>query len=154
MNGGLNPIGDLYKTEVFQLSYWLNRDYYGKEVIPVEILEKPPSAELRPDQRDSDSLPDYEILDDILWRYIECRQEAVQIEEESGHDPKLIRRLLRQVDLSECKRCQAPPILRLSPKSFGIGRRFPLVQGWSLTRSCHTLSSAPFPVRILQMLSM
>src|SRR5690625_3995762 len=135
MNGGLNPIGDLYKTEVFELSYWLNRDYYGKEVIPTEILEKPPSAELRPVQRDSDSLPDYEILDDILWRYIECRQEAVQIEEESGHDPKLIRRVLRQVDLSEFKRYQAPPILKLSPKSFGIGRRFPLVQGWSLNRS-------------------
>lgn len=135
MNGGLNPIGDLYKTEVFELSYWLNRDYYGEEVIPVEILEKPPSAELRPDQKDSDSLPDYEILDDILWRYIECRQEAVQIEEESGHDPNLVRRVLRQVDLSEFKRYQAPPILKLSPKSFGIGRRFPLVQGWSLNRS-------------------
>lgn len=131
MNGGLNPIGDLYKTEVFQLCRWLNREYYKKEVIPNEILEKPPSAELRPDQKDTDSLPEYEILDDILWRYIDLQQESERITKEGGHDGDVVRWILKLVDYNEFKRFQAPPILKLSSKSFGTGRRWPLVQSWT-----------------------
>lgn len=135
MNGALNPIGDLYKMEVYALSRWLNESHYGREVIPEEILEKPPSAELRPDQRDQDTLPPYEILDAILYRYLEHRQEADRIAEETGYEMDLVKRILRMTDLNEFKRFQAPPVLKLSSKSFGMGRRWPLVQGWSRLRS-------------------
>jgi NAD+ synthase (glutamine-hydrolysing) len=131
MNGGLNPIGDLYKTEVFEFSNWLNKKYFKKEVIPREIIEKPPSAELRPDQKDTDSLPAYEILDDILWRYIELQQEAGKIIEDGGYNESTVQRVIRMVDYSEFKRFQAPPVIKLSSKSFGIGRRWPIVQGWT-----------------------
>lgn len=134
MNGGLNPIGDLYKTEVFEFSNWLNRKYFKKEVIPQEIIEKPPSAELRPDQKDTDSLPEYELLDDILWRYIELQQEAGKIIEEGGYSESTVQRVIRMVDYSEFKRFQAPPVIKLSSKSFGIGRRWPIVQGWTALR--------------------
>ncbi|MEX0771374.1 MAG: NAD+ synthase [Balneolaceae bacterium] len=130
MNGGLNLIGDLYKNEVFELAYWLNDTYYQKEVIPKPILEKPPSAELRPDQKDTDSLPEYAILDQILWRYIDLQQELKQIVE-AGYEEEIVRETIRMVDLNEFKRFQAPPILKLSPKSFGTGRRWPMVQNWT-----------------------
>ncbi|MEX2600982.1 MAG: NAD+ synthase [Balneolaceae bacterium] len=130
MNGGLNLIGDLYKTEVYTLSRWLNEEWYGREVIPNAILEKAPSAELRPDQKDSDSLPDYEVLDKILFRYIDCQQEKREIIE-AGYVPETVQKVIRLVDNNEFKRYQAPPILKLSPKSFGAGRRWPLVQGWT-----------------------
>ena len=130
MNGALAIIGDLYKTEVYDLSKWLNASYYKKEIIPESILTKPPSAELRPDQKDSDSLPEYEILDDILYRYIELQQSRAEISG-SGHERGLVNRILRMVDMNEFKRYQAAPILKLGSKSFGTGRRFPIVQRWS-----------------------
>jgi NAD+ synthase (glutamine-hydrolysing) len=96
------------------------------EVIPENIITKPPSAELRPDQKDSDSLPDYEVLDDILTLYIEQRK-GPQAIEAKGYDPALVARVLRMVNLTEYKRHQTPPILRVSPKAFGMGRRMPIV---------------------------
>ncbi len=130
MNGALAIIGDLYKQEVYELAKWLNESYYGREVIPEVIIQKEPSAELRPNQKDSDSLPDYRVLDDILYRYIELQQHAKKIIED-GFEPDVVYRTLRLVDNSEFKRYQAAPILKLSSKSFGLGRRWPLVQKWT-----------------------
>ena len=130
MNGALAIIGDLYKQEVYQLAEWLNESHFGREVIPNSIIQKEPSAELRPNQKDSDSLPDYEVLDDILYRYIELQHHAKKIIED-GFEPDIVHRTLRLVDNSEFKRYQAAPILKLSSKSFGLGRRWPLVQKWT-----------------------
>lgn len=130
MNGALAIIGDLYKTEVFEMAKWFNRDYFKKEVIPENILKKPPSAELRPNQKDSDSLPYYEVLDDILYRYIELQQSAQNIVND-GLDPDSVRKVIQLVDGNEFKRYQAAPILKLCSKSFGIGRRWPMVQKWT-----------------------
>lgn len=123
MAGGLSVIGDLYKTEVYELSKFINRK---EEVIPENIITKEPSAELRPDQKDSDSLPDYDILDEILFQYIEEHQSPQQIIK-SGQDEQLVRKILRLVNINEYKRHQAPPILRISQKAFGMGRRMPIV---------------------------
>lgn len=123
MNGGLSVIADLYKTEVYELANWINRN---GEVIPKSIIRKAPSAELRPDQKDSDSLPDYEILDRILIEYIENRKGPVEIIS-LGFDETLVNRILRMVNLNEYKRYQTPPILRVSKKAFGMGRRVPIV---------------------------
>lgn len=123
MCGGLSVIGDLYKTQVYELARFINRD---KEIIPNNILTKAPSAELRPDQKDSDSLPDYDILDKVLYQYIEERKgpkELIQM----GFDETLVTRILRLVNLNEYKRYQTPPILRVSSKAFGMGRRMPIV---------------------------
>jgi len=130
MNGALAIIGDLYKTEVYELSRWLNHDYYQNEIIPEQILTKPPSAELRPDQKDSDSLPEYEVLDDILYHYIELQMSCGQIVE-LGHSEEVVRKITKLVDYNEFKRFQAAPILKLNSKSFGTGRRWPIVQGWT-----------------------
>lgn len=123
MCGGLAVLGDVYKTEVYELAHYINRD---KEIIPVNSIVKPPSAELRPGQKDSDSLPDYSILDTILFKYIELRQSPADLIE-SGFDPALVSRVLRMVNTNEWKRHQTPPILRVSPKAFGQGRRMPIV---------------------------
>ena len=123
MNGGLSVIADLYKTEVYELANWVNR--HG-EVIPENIITKPPSAELRPGQKDSDSLPEYDILDEILLEYIEHRKGPAEIIS-MGHEPELVHRILRLVNLNEYKRFQTPPILRVSKKAFGMGRRVPIV---------------------------
>lgn len=123
MNGGLSVIGDVYKTEVYQLAEYINRN---KEIIPFNITEKPPSAELRPDQKDSDSLPEYDKLDRILNMYIEERLGPEEIIKE-GNDRALVNRVLRLVNLNEYKRHQTPPILRVSSKAFGMGRRMPIV---------------------------
>lgn len=123
MNGGLSVIADLYKTEVYELARWVNRN---EEIIPENIITKPPSAELRPDQKDSDSLPDYEILDEILLEYIENRKGPEEIIG-MGHDAELVNRILRLVNINEYKRFQTPPILRVSKKAFGMGRRVPIV---------------------------
>ncbi len=123
MSGGISILGDLYKTEVFELSNYINRN---EEVIPNHIITKPPSAELRPDQKDSDSLPDYEILDKILRAYIENQQSPSEIIS-LGYDENLVKRILKMVNINEYKRHQAPPILRISEKAFGMGRRMPIV---------------------------
>lgn len=123
MSGGLSVLGDLYKTDVYLLSEFINLQ---KEVIPQHIIDKAPSAELRPDQKDSDSLPDYSILDKILYGYIEQRL-SVQDIVKQGFAEDLVRKVVSLVNRSEYKRFQAPPILRISSKAFGIGRRIPLV---------------------------
>ena len=123
MCGGLSVIGDLYKTEVYQLASYINRNGI---VIPENTIHKAPSAELRPDQKDSDSLPDYEILDAILALYIEMRQGPKEIIA-LGFDEALVKRVLKMVNMNEWKRIQAPPVLRVSSKAFGPGRRMPIV---------------------------
>jgi NAD+ synthase (glutamine-hydrolysing) len=123
MCGGLSVIGDLYKTEVYQLAAYMNRN---QEVIPENTIIKPPSAELRPDQKDTDSLPEYEILDAILALYIEMRKGPKEIIA-LGFDEVLVRRVLKMVNTNEWKRIQAPPVLRVSSKAFGPGRRMPIV---------------------------
>ncbi|NRB51517.1 MAG: NAD+ synthase [Saprospiraceae bacterium] len=123
MCGGLSVIGDVYKTEVFDLARFMNKD---GEVIPENIITKPPSAELRPDQKDTDSLPEYDELDPILFQYIEKHQSPQDIIE-MGYDEKLVRRILRLVNINEFKRHQTAPVLRVSDKAFGMGRRMPIV---------------------------
>jgi len=122
MCGGLSVIGDLYKTEVFELCNYINRE---KEIIPSNILTKEPSAELRPNQKDSDSLPDYDILDKILFLYVEERKGPKEIIA-AGFDEALVKRILRMVNMNEWKRWQAPPVIRISSKAFGYGRRVPI----------------------------
>lgn len=121
--GGLSVIGDVYKTEAFEMSRWINRE---EEIIPWNTITKPPSAELKPDQKDTDSLPPYEELDPILHDYIELRLGPKEIIKR-GHDPELVARILRLVNINEFKRHQTPPVLRVSPKAFGMGRRMPIV---------------------------
>mgnify|MGYP006310057355 FL=1 len=130
MAGGLSILSDVYKTEVYELCRWLNESYFKKEMIPQAIIDKAPSAELRPDQKDTDSLPDYEILDQILQRYIENQESAEQIVS-AGIDEDTVHRIIRLVDYNEHKRFQAAPGLRISIKAFGSGRRWPIVQGWT-----------------------
>ena len=125
MCGGLSVIGDLYKTQVFELCRFIN-DREGFELIPENIITKPPSAELRPDQFDSDSLPEYDILDEVLFEYIEKRLGPEQIIA-NGFDEALVRRVLKLVNRNEFKRYQTPPMIRVSPKAFGMGRRMPIV---------------------------
>ena len=123
MAGGLGVLGDLYKTQVYALAKYINRD---KEIIPVNVLTKAPSAELRPDQKDSDSLPEYDVLDPILYQYIERRQGPKEIIA-MGFEPALVQRILKMVNTNEYKRNQFCPIIRVSPKAFGVGRRVPIV---------------------------
>lgn len=123
MAGGLSVIGDLYKTQVYQLARHINAQ---KEIIPSDIISRLPSAELRPDQLDTDSLPPYEILDPVLFRYIELEKSPAQIKAE-GYDPELVEKIVRLVRTSEFKRKQAPPVLRISSKAFGNGRRIPII---------------------------
>lgn len=123
MAGGLGVLGDLYKLQVYALCRYINRD---KEIIPENILTKAPSAELRPGQKDSDSLPDYTILDPILYQYIERHQGPKDIIAQ-GFDPALVTRILKLVNTNEYKRNQFCPIIRVSPKAFGVGRRVPIV---------------------------
>ena len=123
MVGALAVIGDLVKTRVYAVCEWINRD---AEVIPRAILEKPPSAELRPDQKDTDSLPPYDVLDPILEAYVERYETPEQIHEAFGYEMALIQRVVRLVERSEYKRQQAAPVLKVTAKSFGLGRRFPI----------------------------
>ncbi|MFM9053170.1 MAG: NAD+ synthase [Bacteroidota bacterium] len=123
MCGGLSVIGDLYKTEVYELCRHINS---RKGIIPENILTKAPSAELRPGQKDSDSLPEYDLLDAVLFRYIEERNGPDELIA-AGFDPGLVRRVLKMVNANEYKRHQFAPILRVSPKAFGSGRRLPIV---------------------------
>lgn len=123
MAGGLSVIGDVYKTQVHALAKYINKQ---KNVIPGNIISKAPSAELRPDQKDSDSLPDYDTLDRVLYEYIELRKGPKEIIEK-GFDRALVDRVLKLVNTSEYKRNQFCPIIRISCKAFGVGRRVPIV---------------------------
>jgi len=123
MNGGLAVLGDVYKTDVFKLAYYMNKD---EEVIPLNSIVKPPSAELRPDQKDSDSLPDYDILDKILFLYIEKNMPVNEIIEQ-GFAKEVVDKIIRLVNMNEYKRFQTAPVLRVSSKAFGYGRKIPLV---------------------------
>lgn len=123
MAGGLGVLGDCYKMQVYALAHYINRD---KEIIPQNIIDKDPSAELRPNQKDSDSLPDYEVLDQLLYQYIEKRIDPAAIKA-LGFDPILVDKTLKMVNNNEYKRNQFCPIIRVSPKAFGVGRRVPIV---------------------------
>ncbi len=123
MAGGLGVLGDCYKLQVYSLAKYINQN---KEIIPENIITKPPSAELRPNQKDSDSLPEYAILDKILYQYIERRQGPKEIKAQ-GFDAALVDRILKMVNINEYKRNQFCPIIRISPKAFGVGRRMPIV---------------------------
>ncbi|PYF70669.1 NAD+ synthase [Pedobacter nutrimenti] len=123
MCGAIGVIGDVYKTQVYQLATHINKD---AEVIPLNSIVKPPSAELRPGQKDSDSLPDYDTLDQILFQYVELQKSSAAIIAQ-GFEEQLVRRIIKMVNNAEFKRYQTPPILRVSPKAFGMGRRMPIV---------------------------
>ncbi len=123
MAGGLGVLGDCYKMQVYALAHYINRD---KEIIPQNIIDKAPSAELRPNQKDSDSLPDYEVLDQLLYQYIEKRIDPAAIKA-LGFDSILVDKTLKMVNNNEYKRNQFCPIIRVSPKAFGVGRRVPIV---------------------------
>ena len=123
MAGGLGVLGDCYKVQVYELAKYINRN---GEVIPQNIITKPPSAELRPGQKDSDSLPEYEILDSLLYQYIENSKGPDEIKA-FGFEPALVDKVLKMVNANEYKRNQFCPIIRISPKAFGIGRRVPIV---------------------------
>lgn len=127
MCGGLAVIGDVYKTEVYQLCEYINRE---NEIIPRNTIIKPPSAELRPNQKDSDSLPEYDILDQVLFQYIENKNALEEICE-FGYDESLVKRIINMVNKNEYKRKQAAPVLRISPKAFGMGRRMPIVANYT-----------------------
>ncbi|MBC8053396.1 MAG: NAD+ synthase [Sphingobacteriaceae bacterium] len=123
MAGAIGVLGDVYKTQVYQLANYINRD---REIIPQNSIVKPPSAELRPDQKDSDSLPEYDVLDKLLYQYIELKKSSRDIIAQ-GFDEALVRKVIAMVNKAEFKRYQTPPILRVSPKAFGMGRRMPIV---------------------------
>jgi NAD+ synthase (glutamine-hydrolysing) len=123
MVGGLAVISDVPKTLVYRISRYVNT---LRPIIPVATLEKPPSAELRPDQKDSDSLPPYEVLDAILEDYVEDLRSAEQIARDHGFEVDLVRRVIRMIDRAEYKRQQAAPGIKISAKAFGYGRRFPI----------------------------
>lgn len=123
MCGAIGVIGDVYKMQVFELARYMNKD---GEIIPENTIVKPPSAELRPDQKDSDSLPEYEVLDRVLFEHIELQKGSKAIIAQ-GFDEALVNRILKMVTQAEFKRYQTPPILRVSPKAFGMGRRMPIV---------------------------
>jgi NAD+ synthase (glutamine-hydrolysing) len=120
--GGIAVLADVYKTQVYELAAFINRD---ETIIPINSIQKPPSAELRPGQKDSDSLPDYSILDPILFEYIEKRQGPSDLEAK-GFEQNLVNRILKLVNRAEFKRHQSPPVLRISTKAFGQGRRLPI----------------------------
>lgn len=124
MCGGLAVISDLPKMKVYALARYINRD---KELIPFNTIEKAPSAELRPDQKDEDSLPPYPVLDGILRLYVEEGLSSAEIISK-GYEQAVVRDIIRKVDLNEYKRKQAAPGLKITPLAFGIGRRIPIVQ--------------------------
>jgi NAD+ synthetase len=126
MAGGLALLGDVYKTTIYRLANWINRKV---EVIPRSSITKPPSAELRPNQTDQDTLPPYEVLDGILRLYIEEWQEVDEIVA-AGYDRPLVEKILLIVDTNEFKRRQAAPTIRVSSKAFGSGRQMPIAQRW------------------------
>jgi NAD+ synthase (glutamine-hydrolysing) len=127
MAGGLGVIADVNKTQVYQLSRWINKN---KEIIPRSTIEKPPSAELRPDQRDTDTLPDYAIVDAVLQSYVEDLMSPEEIIKKHNLPKELVYDLIHRIHLAEYKRRQASPGIRVSKKAFKVGRRYPIVQKW------------------------
>ena len=125
MAGGLALLSDVPKTMVYTLAEMINRD---KELIPLASIEKPPSAELRPNQKDQDSLPPYDVLDRVLKAYIEDVKSPEEIAVHYHYDPELVRSIAHKVDMNEYKRRQAPPGLKITSRAFGLGRPFPIVQ--------------------------
>ncbi|WP_298919054.1 NAD+ synthase [uncultured Nostoc sp.] len=141
MNGGLAVIADVPKTRVYSLCQWLNRN---NEIIPQNVLTKPPSAELKPGQVDQDSLPPYEILDDILQRLIHNHQSAAQIVT-AGHDPVIVDRVIQMVARAEFKRRQAPPGLKITDRAFGTGWRMPIASNWVGVKNAYQTKSIATP---------
>lgn len=131
MNGGLAVIADVPKTRVYAICLWLNRD---REIIPPNVINKPPSAELKPGQLDRDSLPPYEILDDILYRIINQHQSEPEIVE-SGHDPAIVNKIITLIARAEFKRRQAPPGLKITDRAFGTGWRMPIASRWLVNKA-------------------
>ena len=127
MCGGLAVIGDVTKKQVYGLAHWINRN---QELISQYTIDRPPSAELRPDQKDSDSLPDYEIIDHVIQAYVEEHCSPQWIANHYHYPLPLVQNLIKRIHISEYKRRQAPPVLRVSEKAFSVGRRFPIVQRW------------------------
>ena len=126
MCGALAPIADVLKTEIYELSRWINRN---GEIIPWNTIEKPPSAELRPNQTDQDSLPPYDVLDRILRHYVVDDADPRMLIDE-GIAPETVKDVLNKITFSEYKRRQAAPGLKVSPRAFGMGRRVPIAQGY------------------------
>jgi NAD+ synthetase len=148
MNGGLAVIADVPKTRVYSLCNWLNQQSLKKStLIPTNILTKPPSAELKPGQVDQDSLPPYDILDDILQRLIHHHQSAAQIVA-YGHDPAVVNRVLTMVTRAEFKRRQAPPGLKITDRAFGTGWRMPIANKWVSVSTSQTEKN-PAPPNLL-----
>jgi NAD+ synthase (glutamine-hydrolysing) len=142
MNGGLAAIADLPKTRVYTLCRWLNAQ--GQEIIPDHILTKPPSAELKPGQIDQDSLPPYEVLDDILCQFVTQRRSPAEIIA-SGHDATTVERVIKLVTRAEFKRKQAPPGLKITDRAFGTGWRMPIASRW-LPRQTTATHAVPKPL--------
>ena len=126
MAGGISVLGDCYKLQVYELANYINSE---KEIIPQHIITKPPSAELRPDQKDSDSLPPYEILDQVIFQFIEKEMGAAEMIS-LGFDEAIVRRVIKSINQNEYKRHQFCPIIRISPKAFGGGRKMPIVTNY------------------------
>lgn len=127
MCGGLGVINDLSKRQVYALAHWINR---AGEVIPLSTIQKPPSAELRPNQRDIDTLPEYDVVDNVLEAYVEQHCSPEEIAEKYKYSLDLVRSLIKKIHCNEYKRRQSPPGLRVTEKAFSVGRRFPIVQRW------------------------
>ncbi|MDZ8027182.1 MAG: NAD+ synthase [Nostoc sp. DedQUE11] len=144
MNGGLAVIADVPKTRVYSLCHWLNRN---NEIIPQNVLTKAPSAELKPGQVDQDSLPPYEILDDILQRLIHNHQSAAQIVA-AGHDSVIVNRVIQMVARAEFKRRQAPPGLKITDRAFGTGWRMPIASNWVATKNAYQTQTTPTPTLV------
>jgi NAD+ synthetase len=143
MAGGLAILSDVPKTLVWELARWVNEDLAtplgqnrARKVIPESSLSKPPSAELRPNQTDQDSLPPYETLDKIIERYVEREQSAQQIIEQTGFDPQVVLQVVRLIDLNEYKRKQAAPGIKVTGRAFGFGRRMPIAQRFTPGSTC------------------
>jgi NH3-dependent NAD+ synthetase len=134
MNGGLAVLSDVTKMDVYRLSRWINEHHgeagFAGPPIPEGSISKPPSAELRPNQTDQDSLPPYELLDEVIERYIEKRQSPGAIVRETGFDAAVVGRIVRLIDISEYKRRQMPTGLKVTSNAFGPGRRWPIAQGY------------------------
>jgi NAD+ synthetase len=135
MCGGFSVLVDVPKTMVYDLARWINddpesplRQQFNGVTIPADTITKPPSAELRPDQTDQDSLPEYDVLDEIIERYVEREQSVPTILKETGFDAAVVARIARLIDINEYKRKQAAPGLKITGRAFGFGRRMPIAQ--------------------------